>query len=477
MTAHPAAAAFHGADDPAPAKVTPPDQPPTGLDNPRRFWAMATVVTAVGMATLDSAIANTALPTIAGDLQASAAASVWVINAYQLAMVATLLPCAALGEILGHRRIYIAGLILFTLASLGCGLASSLPTLSAARVVQGLGASGIMSVNAALIRFIYPPKLLGRGMGANALAVALAFVAGPSIASVILALAPWPWLFIVNVPLGLAAILLARTALPDTGRATHGFDALAALLASGTLGLLIFGIGDAAHAAPLRRVALELLGALLCGIVLLRRQGRHPAPILPFDLFRRPLFALSAATSVGSFAAQGLAFVALPFLFEVTLHRSQVATGFLMTPWPLLVAVMAPIAGRLSDRFSAGALCGLGLAMLAAGLAALALMPAKPSLFDIIWRLALCGAGFGFFQSPNLRALMTSAPAHRSGSASGIVATGRLFGQTIGAALVAACFSLSGAHGAVLALGLGGLFAGAASVASFSRLLLPTGRG
>jgi DHA2 family multidrug resistance protein-like MFS transporter len=205
----------------------------------------------------------------------------------------------------------------------------------------------------------------------------------------------------------------------------------------------------------------------------MRRQARHPAPILALDLFRRPLFALSAATSVCSFTAQGLAFVSLPFLFEVMLHQSQVATGFLLTPWPLLVALAAPIAGRLSDRFSAGLLGGCGLAVLAVGLALLAFLPAEPSVTAIVWRLAVCGAGFGFFQSPNLRALMTSAPAHRSGSASGIVATGRLFGQTLGAALVAACFSLAGAHGAILALGLGGAFAGLAAFASFARLLVP----
>jgi DHA2 family multidrug resistance protein-like MFS transporter len=202
----------------------------------------------------------------------------------------------------------------------------------------------------------------------------------------------------------------------------------------------------------------------------MRRQADHPAPILPIDLFRRPLFALSAATAICSFSVQGLSFVALPFYFEDVLGRSQVETGFFMTPWPLVVAIMAPIGGRLSDRFSAGILGGLGLILLGLGMALLAMLPANPSVADIVWRMMICGFGFGFFQTPNMKAIMSSAPLHRSGSASGIVATARLIGQTTGAALAALCFSLAGRDGAALALALGAGFAGVGAVMSFLRL-------
>lgn len=161
----------------------------------------------------------------------------------------------------------------------------------------------------------------------------------------------------------------------------------------------------------------------------MRRQAGHPAPILAVDLLRRPLFALSAATAVCAFAAQALAFVSLPFLFQTVLGYTQVHTGFLITPWPVVVAFMAPIAGRLSDRYPAGMLGGVGLALLALGMASLALLPAAPSAWDISWRMALCGAGFGFFQSPNLRAIMTSAPPSRAGGASGMIGTVRLLGR------------------------------------------------
>lgn len=433
---------------------------------------MAAVLTGVALATLDTAIANTALPTIAADLGVDPGASVWIVNAYQLAVVATLLPIAALGEIVGQRRIYVAGLILFIGASLICALAWSLPTLVAARVLQGIGASALMAVNIALIRFIYPTHQLGRGVGLNAFVVGVGFAVGPTVASLILLAAPWPWLFAVNVPIGLGALALVWTALPETGRSGHNFDVGGALLNAAAFALLVLGLGEAAHEGPLWRILLEISGALACFTLLLRRQSGHPAPMLAADLLKRPLFALSALTAVCSFAAQGLAFVSLPFLFQHTLGRSQVETGFLMTPWPLVVALMAPVAGRLSDRYAPGLLGGIGLAGLALGMGLLALLPADPSVPNNIWRMAICGAGFGFFQAPNLRAIMTSAPANRSGGASGIVATARLLGQTLGAALVAACFAIAEAHGPALAMGLGAAFAGFASAVSFTRLVV-----
>ncbi len=436
---------------------------------PRRFWAMATVALAIGMASLDGAIANTALPTIAADLHTTPAASIWVVNAYQLALVVSLLPFSSLGEIVGYRRVYLVGLVVFTIGSLVCGLAGSLTTLIMARVVQGFGASGLMSVNTALIRFIFPASRLGRGYGTNALVVAVSFAIGPTVASAILSVADWPWLFAVNVPFGLLGLALSP-ALPATAASGHRFDFVSAALNAGGLGLLIFALGETAHQASATVSLSCLVVAVLLIGALIWRQAAIPAPMLPVDLFRRPVFALSAVTSSCSFATQGLAFVSLPFFFQRGLGHTPVATGFLLTPWPVVVAVMAPIAGRLSDRYPAGLLGGMGLCMLCAGMACLATLPSEPTNFAIIWRLIVCGAGFGFFQSPNQRALMASAPKERAGGASGIVATARLLGQATGAALVALCFGISN-HGASLALWLGAAFAGAGSLASFARLL------
>jgi DHA2 family multidrug resistance protein-like MFS transporter len=449
--------------------------PGEGLPRHERTRALFAVMMAVCVATLDTAIANTALPTIAASLKAGDADSIWVVSSYQLAMVAMLLPAASLGEVLGHRRVFMGGMIIFMLASLACGLAPSLPWLVGARVLQGLGAAGVMSVNGAMLRFIYPSASLGRGMGTNAMVVGLSFAAGPTAASAILSVGSWHWLFLINVPICLLAMYFGLRGLPLTKRATYRYDGLGAALCAGALGLLILGIGEGAHQATATTVGIELALAAACLALLMWRQAGHPAPILAVDLLKRPVFALSAATAVCSFSAQALAFVSLPFLLQNQLGYSQVDTGFLVTPWPVLVAAMAPVAGRLSDRYPAGILGGGGLAVLCIGLILLATMPASPSVLDICWRMAVCGAGFGFFQSPNLRAIMSAAPPARSGGASGIVATVRLLGQAIGAALVAACFHVSTTQGAVLALWLGALCAGLASVASLSRMLFKAG--
>jgi DHA2 family multidrug resistance protein-like MFS transporter len=442
----------------------------SGMPANQRWAAALGLLLGVCMASLDTAIANTALPAIARDLQASEARSIWVISSYQLAMVAGLLPAATLGEIVGHRRIMLFGLIVFTLASLACGMAPSLEWLVAGRVVQGLGAAATMAVNGAMLRFIYPERLLGRGVGLNSVMVALAFAAGPTAASLVLTVATWHWLFLINVPVGLVAIYFCLRALPVTTRTKRPFDTLGALLCAGFLSMLVFSLNEGAQLAPPQIIVATAVLCVVCLLLLLRRQAGHPAPFLAVDLLRRPVFALSAVTGICSFATQSLAFVSLPFMLQNVLGYTQVETGFLITPWPVAVAVMAPLAGYLSDRMHVGMLAGAGMAVLAVGMALLATMSGDPSVFGLCWRLAVCGAGFGFFQSPNVRAIITAAPPERAGGASGMVGTVRLLGQSSGAAMVAACFHASSERGAIMALWLGALFAGLASIVSVMRL-------
>jgi DHA2 family multidrug resistance protein-like MFS transporter len=459
-----------------------------GLPLPQRRHAMLVIILGIAVAVLDGTIVNLALPGIARELHADPAHAIWVVNAYQIATLVMLLPLASLGDLVGYRRVYLVGMALFAFASLGAVLADSLATLIAARAVQGLGAAGIMSVNAALVRLIYPRAQLGRGMAINSMVVATASVAGPSVAAAILSVASWPWLFVLNVPLGALVLALGFYALPANRVAAAAgarFSFVDVALNVLMFSLIFIGAdrlgvrsSDAGQGAQPVAWALLLAGVAV-GFVYLRRQRALAVPLFPVDLLRIPVFALSMGTSVAAFCAQMLSFIALPFLLLDTYGRSHVEAGLLITAWPLAIVVMAPIAGRLIGRYPDGLLGGIGLGLLAVGLTLLAALPAQPGNADIVWRMALCGLGFGLFQSPNNHTIVTSPPAHRSGAASGMLGTARLTGQTLGAVLLAAIFSVWSPHdgkGQVIALGLAACCAAVAAVCSALRTREPSTR-
>ncbi|HVZ07798.1 MAG TPA: MFS transporter [Rhodopila sp.] len=437
---------------------------------------MLTITIAIAVSVLASIIANIALPSMTHELRVTPADSIWVVNAYQLAVVVSLLPLSALGDIAGYKRVYMGGLALFTVASLACGFAESLSALITARVLQGLGSAGIMSVNTALVRFIVPRDQLGRGVASVALVVATSSAAGPTIAAAILSLASWHWLFLFNVPFGVLAFWLAVRALPMTPLSGHRFDWTSAVLNAAAFGLLLIGLDGIGHHDRPTLLATELVLGAIAAVLLVRRQGRLPAPMLPVDLFRSALFSLSVVTSICSYAAQTMMYLAMPFYFAVAGGMSQTHIGLLITPWPAVVMIIAPIAGRLSDRHPAGLLGGIGLAVLCAGLLSMLSLPPDPPVLDVVWRMLLSGAGFGFFQSPNNRALIAGAPRSRSGAASGVISTARLTGQTLGGVVVAIIFDVlagdvaASAHTALMA---GAAFAGIACVVSFLRLTAP----
>jgi DHA2 family multidrug resistance protein-like MFS transporter len=446
--------------------ASPSQQAEDGLPLPRRYWSMASIWLALTMAVLDGAIANVALPTIARELGASPAMSVWVINAYQLTITVLLLPLAALGDRIGYKCIYIPGLALFTLGSVGCAMGGTLELLIAARVFQGVGAACIMSMNAALVRATYPAKMLGRGIGYNAMVLSMSAAVGPTLAALILSVASWPWLFLINLPIGIAALIVGRRALPDPHGHGQPFDWIAAVLSAAMMGCIVFGAEWITREGSAVGTVLIAVG-IGAGAALVWREWSDAMPMIPLDLLRIPIFTLSITTSVVSFAAQMLAYVTLPFLLQTVLGRSVFATGLLMTPWPIAVGIAAPFAGRLADRVPAGLLGGVGLAIFAGGLFFLSRLGASPDNFQIAWRMGLCGLGFGLFQSPNNRTILSAAPKPRSGAAGGMLATARLLGQTAGAVTVGAAFHLFGVRVApslLLAAAIAALLAAAISL-------------
>lgn len=445
-----------------------------GLPVRQRRLVMSCVLLGVLLSNLDSAIANIALPTLVHELGTSAAAVVWVVNGYQLAVAVCLLPAAALGEIIGHKRIYAAGLVLFMVASLFCATAQSLASLVSARLLQGVGGACLAALGPALVRAIYPRRLIGSGFASIALVVAMAGALGPTVAALILSVASWPWLFLVNLPVCLVTIPLFITVAPQSQRTPRTFDLSGALLNATVLGLLVTGVDIMGHDGGWATCMLS--GGLFFLVGLLWHQSKRNTPMLPLDLLKIPVIALSIATSICSYAAQIIAYISMPFLLQIILHRSAVETGLLVTPWPLLVAFAAPVAGRLSSRYPASILGGIGLAALACGLALLVGMPSLPSNWDVAWRMAVCGAGFGFFQTPNNTTMMTSGPANRSGAAGGLVAVARTVGWCLGSALVTMIFQLAAANRTTWCLTVAAAFAVVGAVVSIARGLSRSGR-
>jgi DHA2 family multidrug resistance protein-like MFS transporter len=441
-----------------------------------RVLAIATITIGLSMSVLANSMTNLALPYMAHDLAISAESSIWIVNASQIALMVTLLPIAALADIIGYRHVYRAGLALFCLASLGCALAPSLPWLIAARAFQGLGGAAIMSVQPALVRAIYPRNMLGRGMGFNTTVVATSMAAGPSLGAALLNQWAWPALFAIYIPLGIIAFFLGERYLPRTHHIPRPFDFVSAIMSGVTFGSLILGIDGIAHGHRPIVILAEIGGAAAMGVLFIWRQTRLADPMMPVDIFKRPIFTLSISTASCTFTAQGLAFVSLPFFFHTVLGRDATATGILLTAWPLALASVAPIAGRLADRYHAGILGIIGLTSMTAGLMLTALLPDNPSAANIMWRLVLCGMGFGIFASPNNRLMMNAVPRERSGSAGGMIATARTLGQTMGAALVALMFGLfdfsggGAAQAATAALWLSAAFCGTALVVGSFRL-------
>ena len=266
-----------------------------GLPLSKRYWAILATALGVGISVIDVTIANVALPTIACDLGTSPSATIWIVNAYQIAITISLLSFSSLGDIYGYRRIYLSGVLLFSITSGICTCADSFWMLTAARILQGFGAAAITSVNTALLQIIYPKRFLGRGMGINALVIAISTAAGPTIASIILSLGSWHCFFAINIPIGIAALVIGLIYLPDnpvklTGRR---FDKFSCLMNAVTFGLLIFSLEGITHKENTTLIIVGVFALLTIGYFFVRRQLRQQFPLLPVDLMRIPIFSMS----------------------------------------------------------------------------------------------------------------------------------------------------------------------------------------
>ncbi len=438
-----------------------------GLPHPRRYLAIAAMSFASALVVIDGGVANVALPTIARDLHVAQSSVVSIVTVYQVMLVMLLLPFSGLGERFGLKRTFQGGQILFTVATLLCFFAKSLPFLLIVRAAQAIGAAGVLSVGSALIRQIYPSTQLGRGLGINSVVVTSSAAAAPTIGGLVLKFAPWPWVFASAIPFAMLSLAFGR-ALPNPAPRQATFDTVGAIMCAAMFGLVSGGLEGMVHGdSPVVSAAIVLAGVLL-GIRFVRRERGQDSPILPVDLLVRPVLALSAFGGFVAFTASMTLLISTPFRLEAA-GFSATTIGACIAPWPTTNMVVAPLAGALSDRIPAGILGGVGMVVSIIALLLLAALPAHPTPFDVAWRMALCGSGFGTFLPPNARLIIGSAPRERAAAAGGLVSTVRLAGQTTGATLVAALLAIGVGAGRTPAL-VAAVFALVAGLCSLARL-------
>ena len=438
-----------------------------GLPPPRRYVAILALSLGTGMLVVDNAIATVALPTIARSLEISSASAVVIVTVYQVVMLMSLLPFSALGDRLGHRRMYQGGQVVFLIASLGSALATSLPMLLAARCLQALGVAAALSVSSALLRATYPAARLGRGIALNGLIVAVASATAPTLGGLILSFGSWRWVFAAAVPFALMSLLLGQI-LPDPKAQSTRFDFAGAALCAAMFGLLMTGLSLVLQGNAPIGLGLIAVG-IPVAIAVVRRELGSSRPILPVDLLARATFALPAAALLFAFCGTFSFMIGLPF----RLHSAGMATGtigLLLAVWPVAMMMAAPVAGILADRAPKGLPGFIGMVMATTGLVIAGLVPTGSAFGVLAIPMVLIGAGMGIFMSPTFHLIVGAAPPDRAASAGALVSSTRFVGQALGAALASAILATSYGNGHAPAFLSAGLALGSAGFSLFNLL-------
>lgn len=417
---------------------TPSTSPRPSVDH----RASLAVVLGTLLAVLDLGLINISLPTLAIGLNVEESQAVWISTIYQLVCAATLMVASALSYTLGKKRVYLTGLLLFILGLAGSALAANFTVLMIFRVVQGLGASALLALGPAMLRTIYPPSRLGKALALNALVVASGLAVGPSLGGVVLFFADWRWIFAINLPLGVIAAWLTFVAVSTEPYHRNRFDWQGALYSAIVMSTLMLAMERIGHGSSALLPAIFATTSLIFGVLFIARQRRAPQPLLPLEIFRKSRFTLSIISTLLAFIAQGLAFVALSFLYQSVFNFSPLKAALLFAPWPVSLIFSGPFSGWLSDRTNPALLSSLGMLGFLSGLAVLAWGSHEQSLIILVIGSFWCGLGYGFFQVPNNHEIMANAPMALSSTASGVLATVRTLGQSIGSAVFALVWSL-----------------------------------
>ena len=411
-----------------------------GTERDTGKWIVLSVVSlGTFMSTLNASIVNISLPAIADDFDIGIPEVEWVVVAFLLATGALLLTFGRLGDIVGYKRVYVVGFIIFTLAGVLCGLSQSVAELVGLRAVQGLGAGMVQAIGPAIVTATFSPQERGKALGLNAMSVAVGLALGPTLGGVLTEWLSWRWIFFVNLPVGVFGVLWAQKMLSEEGGGDsrqRRFDPLGAVLVSGALFALLLALSEGSSWGWGSFKTIGLLATFtLLGVAFVVAEFRVKQPMLDLKLFTIRSFVAGNMSLLIAFAALFAANFLLPFFLERGQGLSDFESGLLLTPLPLAILVVAPFSGALSDRIGTRIPSTVGLTVLAVGLLSLTSIDAETGHWGLIWRFAIVGAGMGLFNSPNQSSIMGSVPKPRLGNASGMISQMRYTGQALGIAV------------------------------------------
>ena len=398
----------------------------------QRYRVLAAVMLGGIMGPIDASIVNVILPTISGYFGASIATAQWVPLIYLLTISSLLLFYGRLGDIMGYKRIYLAGLLCFVLTSALCGLAPTIHWLIIFRALQGIGAGMTMAVPFAILTAVFQPHERGRALGINAISISAGLALGPTLGGLLTSLWSWRLVFLINIPIGIAALIFGARVIPELKGKPGRMDLAGAAAAFVGLFSFLYFINRLQSAGVGLTSALPLAVAVAAGILFFYVEKRTPQPMVDLALFKIRTFSLGTAASLLNFASQYIMVFLTPFFLQRVGQYPPNRIGLLMTAFPLTVMAVAPFSGNLSDRLGTRGLAAAGAAICSAALVAIAFLPVNASAFAVGWRLALFGLGTGIFQSPNNSAVMGSSPRPHLGIASGILGTARNTGMAVG---------------------------------------------
>jgi len=407
------------------------------ISNKNRWFILLIVVMLTFMATLDGSIVNVALPVMAKSLNVSSAGIQLVVTSYLIIISATILVFGRLGDIVGKTKVFKFGIALFTLGSLFCGITHSLPLLILSRVIQAIGAAGAMANSQGIIAEVFPANERGKALGITGTFVALGSLVGPPLGGFIVDGMSWEYIFLINVPIGIITLFYSFKILPKGHKAARGkLDGLGALLFMFAIVPLFVALGlgqEVGFTEPI--ILVSFLIAIISFITFIMVEKKRESPLLQLEIFENKLFSLSIFCGFISFVAIFCSMIIQPFYLQEVMKFSPASTGLLLMTFPLILAVVAPLSGHLSDKIGSEILTFIGLMLTSTGLLLMSTLNEHSSIISMVLFIGTMSIGNGLFQSPNNSLVMSTVPKDKLGIAGSINALVRNLGMICGIAL------------------------------------------